>query len=73
MERRESELSFDTNIDGVSGFIVAETATLKSVRIFVIALVEAVSVKENKKKGKTEMITEKDSMVPKHVSSPAGI
>ena len=38
MERREPEFSFDTNLDGVLGFIVADTAT-KSVRIYLIALV----------------------------------
>ena len=45
LERREPELSFDTNLDGVSGFIVAETATLKSVRIYLIALVITVNGK----------------------------
>ena len=35
LERREPELSFDTNIDGVSGCIVADTATfLKCTDLF---------------------------------------
>ena len=40
MERREQGLSFDTKLDGVSGFIVADMDTLKSVRIYLIALVD---------------------------------
>ena len=40
MERREQELSFDTNLDGVSGFIVADMDTLKRGQIYLIALVD---------------------------------
>ena len=34
LERREQELSFDTKLDGISGFIVEDTGSLKSVPIF---------------------------------------
>ena len=39
LERREPELSFDTKLDGITGLIVADIDTLKSVRIYLIALV----------------------------------
>ena len=39
LERWEQELSFDTKIDGITGVIVADMDTLKSVRIYLIALV----------------------------------
>ena len=42
MERREPELSFDTKLDGITGLIVADIDTLKSVRIYLIALVESI-------------------------------
>ena len=35
--------------------------------------IDTVSVKENQKEGETEMITEKDSRVSEHVSSPASV
>ena len=39
LERRELELSFDTNPNGVSDFIVADMDTLKRGQIYLIALV----------------------------------
>ena len=37
--RRDPELSFDIKLDGITGLIVADIDTLKSVRIYLIALV----------------------------------
>jgi len=34
LERREQELSFDTKLDGISGFIVEDMDSLKNVRIY---------------------------------------
>ena len=48
LERREPELSFDTKLDGITGLIVADIDTLKSVRIYLIALVNV----ENDNMGK---------------------
>ena len=34
LERREQELSFDTKLDEISGFIVEDIGSFKSVRIY---------------------------------------
>ena len=39
-ESREQELSFDTKLDGISGFIVEDMGSLKSVRIYLTGPVE---------------------------------
>ena len=46
MESREQELLFDTKLDGISGFIVEDMGSLKSVRIY---LTDPVVTKINKK------------------------
>ena len=57
LEKREQELSFDNKLDGVSGFIVAVMDTLKSVRIYLIALVDYIETNTFQKSKKYKLFS----------------